>query len=361
MRGCISPDRRGLIMNSNSSALRSVALGRTGLTVSELGFGGIPIIRLSQQEAERVVRHAFEQGITFFDTANAYKDSETKIGRALHGVRDQVVLATKSFKRDGEAAVSDLENSLRQLQTDCIDLFQLHQVSREEEWQEITKPGGVLDRLLRAGEQGKLRYLGFSSHSLDMAVRLVQTGMFASVQFPFNFIETEARERLFPAAKAAGLQVLAMKPFAGGVLDDGRLAFSFLRQFPEAIPLPGLDSEASVDQIVSLYTRPNQVRQEDRERIEDYRRELGQRFCRRCEYCQPCPNGVMVTTAMGYPLIASRMSSRTAVDFARTAMETVPLCEECGECEVKCPYGLPIVEMIKENHALFEKHLAEAE
>jgi hypothetical protein len=270
-----------------------------------------------------------------------------------------VVLATKSFKREGQELMSQLENSLRQLQTDCVDLFQVHQISREEEWQELTRPGGAMERLLKAREEGKIRCIGFSSHSLDMALRLIHTGAFATVQFPFNFIETEALETLHPAAKAAGMGILAMKPFAGGVIDDGPLAFAYLRQYPEAIPLPGFDSEASVEEIISLYAEPKQLGEAEQVRMEEYRRELGSRFCRRCEYCQPCPNGVMITMAMGYPLVASRMSPPTAVEFSRKAMETVPLCEECGECEEKCPYELPIMRMIRENYELYQKHRAE--
>ena len=343
------------------SALRKVPLGQTGLTVSELGFGGIPIIRLTSSEAERVVRHAFDLGITFFDTANAYKDSELKMGRALGQVRDKVVLATKSFMRDGDGIREHLETSLRQLNTDYVDLFQLHQISREEEWQEVTGPGGAMDKLIQARDEGKIRWLGFSSHSLDMALRLIRTGQFATVQFPFNFIESEGMQDLLPVAQQAGVCVLAMKPFAGGVIDDGPLAFSFLRQYPDVIPLPGLDSVAAVDEIVSLYAQANQVNDAEQRRMEDYRQELGRRFCRRCEYCQPCPSGVLITTAMGYPLMASRMSPQTAVEFAREAMETVPLCEECGECEEKCPYDLPIMQMIREHHQLFEKHKAQVE
>ncbi|MDZ7762180.1 MAG: aldo/keto reductase [Desulfovermiculus sp.] len=338
------------------SALRKVPLGQTGLTVSELGFGGIPLIRLGNSEAERVVRHACDLGITLFDTANAYQDSEYKMGRSLAPVRDQVVLATKSFLRDGQGIIEHLENSLRQLNTDYVDLFQLHQISREEEWQEVTRPGGAMDALLQARDQSKIRWLGFSSHSLDMALRLIQTGHFATVQFPFNFIEQEGMQELLPVAREAGMGVLAMKPFAGGVIEDGPLAFSFLRQYPDAIPVPGFDSLKSVEEIVSLYAQPNQVSGAEQRRMEDYRKEVGQRFCRRCEYCQPCPGGVMVTTAMGYPLMASRMSPQTAVEFAREAMETVPLCEECGECEEKCPYDLPIMQMIQEHYQLFKEH-----
>ncbi len=345
--------------NDTSSALSSTTLGSTGLKVSTVGFGGIPIIRLDVNEAEQVVRHAYEQGINLFDTANAYKDSEYKIGRALQRVRDKVVLATKSFKRDGNEVVEQMENSLRQLRTDYIDLYQLHQISQEEEWQEINRLGGVMDKLSKELDKGKICYLGFSSHSLDMAVKLVQKGVFSTVQFPFNFIEQESQDKLFPVAKDYNMGILTMKPFAGGVIDDGILAFSFLRQYPNIIPLPGFDSISSVDEIISFYAEPNVLNKEKQNRMEKYRQELGRRFCRRCEYCQPCPNGVMITMAMGYPLVVSRMSPQKAVEFARQAMETVQLCEKCGECEKKCPYKLPIMEMLQENYKLFKKHEAQ--
>lgn len=340
----------------HSEALNRVNLGNTGLVLSELGFGGIPIIRLKEAEAERVVRAAYEMGINLFDTANAYKDSERKMGNALRGLRDRVVLATKSFKRDGQGLAADLEHSLRQLQTDYIDIFQLHQVSREEQWQEITRPSGAMEELLRARDQGKVGHIGVSSHSPDMALRLVRSREFATLQFPFNFLETEPRDSLHPEAKEAGMGILAMKPFAGGAIDDAPLAMTFLRQYPDVIPLPGFHSVASLEQIVSLYSRPNRVLESDRRRMREYRQELGQSFCRRCEYCQPCPHGVMISTAMGYPLVASRMSPRTAVEFTSRAMETVPQCQECGECEEKCPYALPIRQRIKENYEFFLTH-----
>ncbi len=338
--------------------MKTRQLGRTGLTVSELGFGGIPILRLDNPEAERVLKRAFDQGITLYDTAHLYKDSQEKIGRALHSVRDQVVLATKTMKRDREGAREQLENSLRALQTDVIDVFQLHQVSREDEWQEITGPGGAMDALSKALDKGQIRSLGVTSHSLDMAVMMTRTDVFDTVQFPLNLIETEPLEGLFPDARERRMGILAMKPFAGGVINDADLAFTFLRQSPDVIPIPGFDSEAAVDQVVAIYERENVVTSEDLARMEGLRDELGRRFCRRCEYCLPCPHGVMVTMAMGYPLFVSRMSRETAVSFARRAMESVTLCEDCGECVDKCPYDLPIPEMLREHYQMYQEDLA---
>lgn len=329
-------------------------LGKTGLKISEVGFGGIPIIRLQTAEAVGVLRHAFDRGVTFYDTANAYHDSEDKMGRALSEVHDRVVIATKTIRRDAAGAMEQLENSLRMLRTDYVDLYQFHQVAQETDWETITGPGGALEAMVKAREQGKIRHLGVTSHNLSMAVKLVNTTMFETVQFPFNFIETETRE-LHTAARGLELGIIAMKPFAGGVIDNTCLAFKFLRQYPDAIPIPGYDSIDAVDQVVALYEQPNRVTEADLALMDQYRAELGRQFCRRCEYCQPCPNGVMITPAMGYPIVARRMSPAVAVNFARIPMQTVPQCEDCGACMERCPYELPIPEILKKNYDLFER------
>ena len=336
--------------------MRYLQLGNTGLTVSELGFGGIPILRLESSLAERIVSHAFEKGITFFDTANAYRDSEEKMGRAFAGMRNKVVIATKTMRRDGPGALEQLELSLKRLQTDYIDLFQLHQVAQENVWQTITAPGGALEALQKAKEAGKIRFLGVTSHSRPMAIKLIQTGLFSTVQFPFNFIEEAASADLHPEARRLGVGILVMKPFAGGVIDNATVAFKFLRQFPDAIPLPGFDSLEAVDEVVSFYETPNRVSDEDEAMMQTYRRELGQQFCRRCEYCQPCPQGVMITPAMGYQVVARRMSPAVSVDFSRAAMETVPQCIDCGVCLQRCPYNLPIPTMLKKHYAMWQQH-----
>ena len=339
--------------------MRFQQLGNTGMTVSELGFGGIPILRLESGEAEKIVRHAFDRGINFFDTAYAYRDSEEKIGRAFAGRRDKVIIATKTMRRDGAGALEQLEQSLQRLQTDYIDLYQLHQVAQESVWQTISAPGGALEVLQKAKVAGKIRFLGVTSHSRPMAIKLIQTGLFSTVQFPFNFIEVDAAGDLHPEARRLGLGILVMKPFAGGVIDNATVAFKYLRQFPDAIPLPGFDSVAAVDEVVSFYEMSNQVSDEDEALMTTYRRELGQQFCRRCEYCQPCPQGVMITPAMGYQVVARRMSPAVSVEFSRAAMETVPQCIECGICIQRCPYNLPIPTMLKKHFAMWEGHCRE--
>jgi hypothetical protein len=328
-------------------------LGKTGLIISELGFGGIPIMRLDKPEAVKVLRHALDKGITFYDSANAYCDSEEKMGIAFQCLRDKVIIATKTTKRDAAGVMEHLDNSLRMLKTDHIDLYQLHQVSQEKDWATLTGAGGGLEAVSKAKKEGKIRCIGVTSHSLPMAINLVKTGLFSTVQFPFNLIETEAVS-LYEAARELKMGFICMKPFGGGAIDSAELAFKYLRQYPELVAIPGYDSVESIDSIVDIYTRPNQLDKADTRKMEEYRTRLGKRFCRRCEYCQPCPKGVVITPAMGYPVMLHRSGPAVAVNFLGKAMESVPKCVKCGECIKRCPYDLPIPEMLEKHYKMFE-------
>jgi predicted aldo/keto reductase-like oxidoreductase len=331
-------------------------LGRTDLVVSQVGFGAIPIIRLDRQEAVRLLRYACERGINFFDTANAYRDSEEKIGCAFAGMRDQIILASKTLRRDSDGVREHLERSLKQLQTDYLDLYQLHQIAQDKDWDAVMSPGGALEEVARARAAGKIRYLGVTSHSLPMALRMVHTGLFDTIQFPFNFIEEGARHELLPTALQLGMGFIVMKPFAGGAIGNAGAAFKFLREHPGLLPIPGFESTAQINEVLSFYTGPNRVSDHDRTVMERYREQLGKRFCRRCEYCQPCPQGVMITPAMGYPIVAARMSAAVAAEFSKGPMESVVRCNACGACIDRCPYDLPIPEMLKANYELFLQH-----
>lgn len=336
--------------------MRTWELGTTGIIASAVGFGGIPIIRLDRDAAADLLRHALDRGIIFFDTANRYLDSEEKMGQAFAGVRDKVVIATKTGMRGAKEATSELELSLTRLKTDYIDLYQPHQVSTPEDFETLLGPGGAMEALVKAREQGKIRHIGVTSHSLEMARKLVATGLFATIQFPYNIVETEAAADLFPEARARGMGILAMKPFAGGMLDDGELALRFLRQEPDLLVLAGCDTREQVDQAADVFGGEAVWTDADAAKAEAFRQELGSRFCRRCEYCQPCPQGVGITYAMMYKVVTKRLSPAKAVGFAGATMETVRQCIDCGECATRCPYNLPIPEMLKEYLALYDSH-----
>lgn len=333
--------------------MRSIRLGRTGLMVSELGFGGIPIIRLDFDDAVAVVRHCYERGITFFDTANVYGNSEKKIGAALESVRDKVFLATKTLMRDAENAGEHIEYSLENLKTDCIDLYQTHNIANKETLDTILAPGGAYEPLAKAREARRIRFIGFSSHNIPTAIEACRTGKFDTVQFPFNFIESDPADELFKVAEQMDMGIIAMKPLGGGLLERADLCFKFLRQYPNVVPIPGIQAREEVDQIVALYDSPAPLMEADREAMDEIRADLGTRFCHRCEYCQPCKNDVKVPGVLNFRSVMKRMMPAAAIAMASAAMDSVENCDECGECIEKCPYDLPIPDLLKENLALY--------
>jgi len=332
-----------------------VLLGATGLAVSQIGFGGIPIIPLERDEAVAVVRHCFEAGVNFFDTANMYPTSEEKIGAALKGVRDSAVIATKTAERTARGAAEHLELSLRRLRTDRIDLYQLHNVSNQEALDQVLSPGGAYEAVARARDAGKVRCIGISSHSIATATAALETGLFQTLQFPFNFIESDPAEALFPLALRQGVGIIGMKPLGGGVLERADLCFRFLQRHPHVVPIPGIRAAEEIDQILALYQDPRPLSAADEREIERIRSDVGERFCHRCEYCMPCAQGVLIPQVLMYPAILKRLTRERAVGWVGKAMESVGSCVECGECEQRCPYSLPIADLLRENLALFNR------
>ena len=337
--------------------MQTVRLGKTDLFVSQVAFGGIPIIPLSMEEGAAIVRHCFERGITFFDTANMYGDSEKKIGLALESVRDRVVIATKTLERSAEGATKHIAYSLDNLKTDYIDLYQLHSISKQDDWDAIVAPGGALEAVHQAKAEGKIRHIGFSSHDIPLAIKVCRTEHFESIQIPFNFIENDPADELFPVAQELDMGIIAMKPLGGGLLGRADLCFKFLQQYPFAVPDPGIQTAAEVDEIIALYDSPRPLTAEDNREIQKIRSELGKRFCHRCGYCMPCDQGVKIPDVMGFRSIAQRLAPNLAIAFSKDAMQTVESCTECGECLEKCPYNLEIPELIREHQTFFNAYL----
>jgi len=342
--------------------MKKIRLGQTGLMVSELGFGGIPITRLELNEAADLVRHCFDQGVNFFDTAHAYRDSEAKIGAGLAGVRDKVYLATKSMVRDAKGATENLEESLRHLRTETIDLFQFHNLYKPEMLEQILAPGGAYGALDKARDQGKVRHLGFSSHNIDAAIAACRTGLFATVQIPFNFVEHDPADKLFGVARERDMGIIAMKPLGGGMLGRAELCFGFLRQYQDVVPIAGVQSRDEIDEIVEIYRAGRPLSQAGREEIERIKAELGGKFCHRCGYCQPCPEGVNIPLVLLFKSQTKRFPIQFALERNQEVMKTAEGCAQCGECEAKCPYELPIPELIKETveyYREFERRYAQ--
>lgn len=337
--------------------MKRMRLGATALEVSEIGFGGIPIIPLPREEAVAVVRHCFEKGISFFDTANMYPTSEEKLGAALKPWRKEAVIATKTAQRDAAGAAEHIDLSLRQLQTDWIDLYQLHNVSNPEALSQVLAAGGAYEAVAKAREAGKIRFIGISSHSIPTAMEALKSGLFQTLQFPFNFIESDPAQQLFPLAVENKVGIIGMKPLGGGVLERADLCFGFLQQHPYVVPIPGIKATKEADEIIDLYRRPRPLSEADRGEIAAIRSALGERFCHRCEYCMPCEQGVQISSVLMFKAAVKRLSPDIVKGWIGKAMESAAQCIECGECEQKCPYHLPIAELLKENLALYREYV----
>ncbi len=338
--------------------MQTVKLGKTGLAVTQVGFGGIPIISVPPEQAVAIVRHSFDLGVRFFDTANMYTTSEEKIGTALKAVRQQVVLATKTTDRTAAGAAEHIALSLKQLQTDWIDLYQLHNVSNPETLDQVLGPDGAYAAAEKARQAGKIRHIGLSSHNIEIAIAAVKTGLFETIQFPFNFIEDEPLKELFPLARQKAMGIIAMKPLGGGLLGKARLCFGFLQQHPHVVPIPGIRIKTEVDEIAALYHRPEPLAAADRKAMQKIRSDLGDKFCHRCEYCMPCEQGVAISNVLMFPAAAKRLAPNVVRSWLKGAIQSVDNCIACQECEAKCPYALPIPELLKAYRLRYDEFVA---
>lgn len=340
--------------------MRKVTLGRSGLEVTAVGFGGIPIQRISDDEAERVVRRALDLGVNFIDTASGYTDSQVKIGRAIRGRRDGLVLASKSGSKDKAGMLADIDRSRREMGVDRVDLYHLHNCATAEAWEAVSAPGGALEAMLEARDRGWIGHIGLTSHSLDYALELIEEDVFDTLQFPFNLVTSEPAERLIPRCRERGLGFIVMKPLCGGLYDDATLAFKFLNAYPDLVPIPGIERVEEIEQIVPLVESGETLTDDERRRAEAAAERLGKVFCRRCGYCYPCPNDVPVGGAMIFKSLVSRLPRESVIGHARRIAEGVRKCTDCGLCEEKCPYDLPVRVLIREAGEEAERILVES-
>jgi uncharacterized protein len=326
--------------------MQYTTFGRTGLKVSRLGFGGIPIQRVSAGEATQIVHRCLWEGINFFDTARGYGDSETKLGNALLGKRHQAILASKSPSRDASGLRNDLETCLRELKTDYVDLYQLHNVASPEAWETVCAEGGALQELLAARDRGLVRYIGISSHSNELLIKMQNTEIFDSIQFPYNVVEKQFVPSMERAVEL-DLGRIAMKPLAGGSFADAGLAIRYALEAPISVIIPGVDSEEQVMANVAA-VNAGPLSSQERQAVLAEADALGEDFCRRCDYCQPCPSGVPISTIF---ILEGYVRRYGLADWAQTRYAALPVdgadCIECGICEAKCPYHLAIRDKLK--------------
>ena len=339
--------------------MKKVRFGKTGLMVSKIAFGGIPIQRLSLQEAAEVVRGVIDLGVNFIDTANGYSDSEEKIGLGIKGIpRQDLVIASKSGARDKKTFLEHLDLSLTRMGIDYIDLYQLHGLSPGRNYEAAFAEGGAYEGLMEAVKACKVRFPAFSSHSIPMAMEVMKEGKFAAVQLPFNYVDDEAAKEAIPLAAELDMGFIAMKPFGGGLLSDATLSIKYLSQFHSIVPDPGIEKLSEMEEIVRIVETGGEFSAEDAAAIEKMKLELGDRWCHRCNYCQPCPQQIGISSILTVESHIKRMPFSRAAGMVSRGMEAARTCIECRACVEKCPYELDIPVLIKEKIAIWDEYYA---
>lgn len=328
--------------------MTKVTLGQTGITVEKNSFGALPIQRISKEEAVKLLRKAYDHGVTFFDTARFYTDSEEKLGEAFHGMREKIYIATKTAAVTPEAFWKDLETSLRNLRTDYIDIYQFHNPSF------CPKPGdgsGVYEAMLEAKAKGMIRHIGITNHRLNVANEAVESGLYETLQFPFCYLATEKDIALVEKCKEAGMGFIAMKALSGGLITNSAAAYAFLAQYDHVLPIWGVQREYELDEFLSYIDTPPAMNEELAAVIAHDREELLGEFCRGCGYCMPCPVGIEINNCARMSLMIRRAPSAAQLTpEMQSKMKLIEQCLNCGKCKTKCPYGLDTPTLLKKNY-----------
>ncbi len=326
--------------------MEKMILGRTGLEISRSGFGALPIQRVSFEEAARLLNRALDAGINYIDTARAYSDSEAKIGAGVGNRRSEFFIATKTHAKTGEALKKDLETSLRELKTDVIDVYQFHNPGF------VPVPGGedgLYDAAVQARREGKIRFIGITQHSIERAFQAVNSGLYDTMEYPFNHLSTECDRELVRLCSEKNVGFVAMKALSGGLVTDARLPFVFLREYANVVPIWGFQKMEELNQIIDMEQNPPARTDEIDRLIERDRRELSGAFCRSCGYCLPCPADIKIPQANRMMQLLGRAVWQNYVTSEwQREMEKIENCVHCGACAKRCPYGLKPYESMRE-------------
>lgn len=336
--------------------LEQVRLGRTDLTVSRISMGCIPIQLLSEAEAVRLLRYAYDNGVNFYDTAHIYTDSEAKIGAAFSGSRRQnIIIASKTMSDSYEKTVEQINESLRRLKTDYVDIFQWH--NPETNFEDFQNRRGPYQAMQDAQKAGKIRYIGITQHDVKRARFAVESGAFDTLQFPLSLLSSPEELDVSFLAAQSDMGVIAMKAMCGGLIEDGRLPFVFLNQYPHIVPIWGIKTAGELDQFLELSKHPEPFTDEMQAEVDKLRAEYGNDFCRCCGYCLPCPEGIPITTATRITTMAKRgaMLGTLFTPQRCEEMRKIDNCTNCRSCVSRCPYHLDVPRIIKEQQAAYMK------
>lgn len=323
-------------------------LGRTNIEVFPIAFGGIPIQRIDEESAIRLIRRAIELGVNLIDTARGYTDSEIKIGKALKGINKKVYLASKSQNRTKEGILKDIEISLKNLGVEQIDIYQLHGVNDIDTFNRVFAEDGAYWGLVEAKEKGLIRFIGASSHSTEILEKLINTDKFDVIQLCYNIIETDVEDKVFPLALQKDIGIIAMKPVGGGVIPNAALSLKYVLQKEFVVPDPGIETIKELDENVNVAMNLSALTDDEMKEIERIRKELGKEFCRRCNYCQPCPQQIPIWVILHADSAMKRLPFNTLKSgWFYDAYQKAKNCIKCGVCVTRCPYNLPIPDMIE--------------
>ena len=326
-----------------------VTLGTTGITVNKNGFGALPIQRISDDESSHILKKAYKNGITFFDTARMYSNSENKINLALGDVRDKIIIATKTTAVEVDLFWEQLETSLSDLNTDYIDIYQFHNPPF------CPKPGddsGLYDAMLEAKAQGKVRHIGISYHRLDLALEAAKSGLYETIQYPVSYLSTPDEIELVRLCKEKNIGVLGMKSLSGGLITDSAAAYAYLAQFDNVLPIWGIQRECELDEFLDFHDNPPSLDDRAKQVIEKDLAELSGDFCRGCGYCMPCPVDIIIPISARMSLFIKRApASFYMMDQWKESMQRIDNCTNCGHCKENCPYFLDTPRLLRESWA----------
>lgn len=327
--------------------MKQIILGKTGICTNKNAFGALPIQRVSTEYAAMLLRKAYGAGITFFDTARMYSDSEEKIGMALSDVRKDIIIASKTMAKTAEEFWEHLNTSLSLLKTDYIDIYQFHNPSF------CPKPGdgtGLYEAMLKAREQGKIRFIGITNHRLDIAEEAALSGLYDTLQFPLCYLATDKDIALANLCKEKNMGFIAMKALSGGLITNSAAAYAWLDQFDHVLPIWGVQRERELDEFISYIENPPTLDDGLLSVIKRDRLELSGNFCRGCGYCMPCPAGIEINTCARMSQLIRRSPSANWLEKSgQEMMNRVDVCMECGQCRDKCPYELDTPALLKLN------------
>ncbi len=336
--------------------METVRLGKTEIVVNKNGFGALPIQRVSDEDAVKILRTAYERGINFFDTARWYSDSEHKLGLALSDVRDKVYISTKTGSTDPEGFWKDLETTLSNLKTDYVDIYQFHNPAF------CPKPGdesGLYDCMLEAKKQGKIRHIGITNHRLAVANEAIESGLYDTLQFPFCYLASDEDIALVKKCKEADMGFIAMKALSGGLITNSAAAYAFEAQFDNVLPIWGVQRMNELEEFLSYIDNPPKMTDEIRALIEKDRTELMGDFCRGCGYCMPCPAGIEINNCARMSLLLRRSpSANWLTPEGQAKMMKIEECLHCEQCMSKCPYHLNTPELLQKNLKDYKEILA---